>query len=76
MKINDKDLDEKHSETSKTYTELLENIDDTKNLELNTGDIDMDEKPSTSGVKNPKNFNPKYYNANYEQYDRVKNYMG
>ena len=32
----------------------------------------MDEKPSTSGVKDPKNFNPKYYNENYEQYDRGK----
>ena len=70
--INDDDLDEQHSETSKTYTELLANIDNTKNLEVNTEDVDMDEKPSTSGVKNPKNFNPKYYNENYEQYDRGK----
>ena len=69
--INDDDL-EQHSETSETYTELLANIDNTKNLEVNTGDVDMDEKPSTSGVKNPKNFNPKYYNENYEQYDREK----
>ena len=69
--INDDDL-EQHSETSETYTELLANIDNTKNLEVNTGDVDMDEKPSTSGVKNPKNFNPKYYNENYEQYDRGK----
>ena len=69
--INDDDL-EQHSETSETYTELLANIDNTKNLEVNTEDVDMDEKPSTSGVKNPKNFNPKYYNENYEQYDRGK----
>ena len=69
--INDDDL-EQHSETSETYTELLANIDNTKNLEINTGDVDMDEKPSTSGVKNPKNFNPKYYNENYEQYDKEK----
>ncbi|KAG5609681.1 hypothetical protein H5410_020962 [Solanum commersonii] len=47
--INDDDL-EQHSETSETYTELLANIDNTKNLEINTGDIDMDEKPSTSGI--------------------------
>ncbi|KAG5595678.1 hypothetical protein H5410_036910 [Solanum commersonii] len=46
--INDDDL-EQHSETSETYTKLLANID-TKNLEVNTGDIDMDEKPSTSGI--------------------------
>ena len=32
----------------------------------------MDEKPSTSGVKDRKNLNSKYYNANYEQYDREK----
>ena len=30
----------------------------------------MDEKPSTSGIKNPKNL--KYYNANYGQYDKEK----
>ncbi|KAG5615937.1 hypothetical protein H5410_015761 [Solanum commersonii] len=47
--INDDDI-EQHSETSETYTELLANIDNTKNLEVNTGDIDMDEKPSTSGI--------------------------
>ncbi|KAG5581253.1 hypothetical protein H5410_051880 [Solanum commersonii] len=46
--INDDDLGQ-HSETSETYTELLANIDNTKNLEVNTGDIDMDEKPSKSG---------------------------
>ena len=67
--INDDDLDQ-HSETSETYTEILANIDNTKNLEINTGDVDMDEKPSTSGIKSPKNL--KYYNANYEQYDREK----
>ena len=33
--INDDDL-EQHSETSETYTELLANIDNTKNLEINT----------------------------------------
>ena len=43
--INDDDL-EQHSETSETYTELLANIDNTKNLEINTGDVDMDEKPN------------------------------
>ena len=52
--INDDDLDEQHSETSETYTELLANIDNTKNLEVNTGDVDMDEKPSTSGIKTQK----------------------
>ncbi|KAG5620733.1 hypothetical protein H5410_005951 [Solanum commersonii] len=43
--INEDDI-EQHSETSETYTELLANIDNTKNLEVNTGDIDMDEKPT------------------------------
>ena len=33
--INDDDL-EQHSEISETYTELLSNIDNTKNLEINT----------------------------------------
>jgi len=30
----------------------------------------MDEKHSTSGVKNPKGLYPNYYTANYEQHDR------
>ncbi|KAG5631048.1 hypothetical protein H5410_002765 [Solanum commersonii] len=47
--INDNDPDEQRSKTSETYTELLANIDNTKDLEVNTGDIDMDGKPSTSG---------------------------
>ncbi|KAG5584389.1 hypothetical protein H5410_044823 [Solanum commersonii] len=68
--INNDDLDEQHSETSETYTKLLTNIDNTKNLEVNAGDIDMDEKPNTSGIKNPKNL--KYYNTNYEQNDKEK----
>ena len=32
----------------------------------------MNEKPSTSGVKNPKYLNPTYYNVSYEKYDREK----
>ena len=32
----------------------------------------MDEKPSISGVKKPKNSNPKYYNESYGHYDREK----
>ena len=50
----------------------MDNIDNTKNVEINTGDIDMNEKPSTSGVKNPKYLNPTYYNVSYEKYDREK----
>ena len=67
--INDDDL-EQQSETSETYTKLLANMDNTKVLEVTTGDVDMDEKPSTSGIKNLKNL--KYYNTNYEQYDKEK----
>ncbi|XP_070015089.1 uncharacterized protein [Nicotiana sylvestris] len=57
----DKDLGEDYSETSETYTELIEKTEKIKtNPEINTGDMTED-KPSTSGVKNSRQLNPTYY---------------
>ncbi|XP_070014168.1 uncharacterized protein [Nicotiana sylvestris] len=47
---NDTNLGEDYSETSETYTELIEKTEKMKtNPEINTGDM-IEDKPSTSGV--------------------------
>ena len=50
---------------SETYIELLEQINNPNELEINTGDVKMDDKPSTSVVKNPisspRRTTPTYY---------------
>jgi len=68
----DTELGENYSETSETYTELIEKTEKMKaNPEINTGDMSED-KPSTSGVKNPRQLNPTYYRVSYDAYDRNK----
>ncbi|XP_070007393.1 uncharacterized protein [Nicotiana sylvestris] len=58
---NDKDIGENYSETSETYTELIEKTEKIKTIpEINTRDM-AEDKPSTSGVKNPRQLNPTYY---------------
>ncbi|XP_070013159.1 uncharacterized protein [Nicotiana sylvestris] len=69
---DDKDLGEDYSETSETYTEIIERTEKTKtNPEINTGDMTED-KPSTSGIKNPKHLNMSYYRISYDSHDRNK----
>ncbi|XP_070021929.1 uncharacterized protein [Nicotiana sylvestris] len=69
---NDKDLGEDYSETSETYTKLIEKIEKIKiNPKINTADM-TDDKPSTSGIKNPRQLNPTYYRVSYDSYDRNK----
>lgn len=68
----DTELGENYSETSETYTELIEKTEKIKiNPEINTGDMNED-KPSISGIKNPKQLNPTYYRVSYDAYDRNK----
>ncbi|XP_070023186.1 uncharacterized protein [Nicotiana sylvestris] len=69
---NDKDLGENYSETSETYTELIEKTEKIKtNPEINKGDM-AEDKPSTSGVKNARQLNTTYYRVSCDSYDRNK----
>ena len=64
------------SDISETYTEILEQVNKPKKLEINTGDINQ---PSTSRVKTSDNSprssskwrTPTYYTDNYERSDRT-----
>ena len=67
------------SDISETYTEILEQVNKPKKLEINTGDMN---RPSTSRVKTPDNSPrnspriiprwtpPTYYTESYQQSDR------
>lgn len=78
---NNNNLEENYSETSETYTELLERIEKTKiNPEINTGDmntkdkLNTEDKPSTSGIKNTEYnteyIDSSYYRTNYNSYNK------
>ena len=78
---NENDQQSEISDISETYTEILEQINKPKKLEINTGDMN---RPSTSRVKTPDNSPrnspgisprwtpPTYYTENYQQSDRTK----
>ena len=76
---NENDQHSEISDISETYTEILEQINKPKKLEINTGDMN---RPSTSRVKPPDNSPrnsprssprwtpPTYYTESYQQSDR------